>query len=346
MKIENEIEKLVKRVTLLETQNIRFKSLLDSALEVTKHSISGTNIQNDESEFLQQTIKLIEDEKQRMQEDMNLISSSENDSLVFNVKHLESDTLELQKKVDVLVNHTQKQSKEIDQLKTELAEIKFLIIQPNSNSHLLKNILLLDNAVADNANASLVHERYKLQKKIVTLERKKTELMIAIEDMNSNVKRKGMATIFKNKLEKALFKAIDDVANREYENLHVKVLDLEKEREKLLNELQNVLDSSRKEIANEYCKLQKKILEIETEKAELQLTLKTLDKTEEMLEINNFSHTSIPNADEENIKIENILQAFSNKPIRTDYCLTNLEHNNVSLYNHYIRVGLPTCDIL
>ncbi|KAG5893769.1 hypothetical protein JTB14_005436 [Gonioctena quinquepunctata] len=319
MTIENEIERLMKRITLLENQNARFKNLLDSALEVTKQSVSRTQIQKDETEFLEETIKLIEDEKTQMQNDLELISSSENEEILINMKKLENENVDLQKKVDLLLSQVHKHSKDMELLKREHSEFKFLLTQPESNPQWLKDILQLDNATTETTGLSLMEERYKLQRKIVSLERKKTELLTAIEDIGKPETRQTPTQNFKSDLEKALFKAIDDVAKREYENLHLKVLDLEKERSQLLNELQAVLDSSKNEIASEYCKLQRKILEIETEKAELKLALESMggspEKDEELTgEVKEVKgKVSIGNSAEENAELDKILNAFSNQ---------------------------------
>lgn len=344
MKIENEIEKLVKRVSLLETQNSRFRNLLDSALEVTKQSLSDASIQKDENEFLQETIRLIEDEKVRMQEDLELLSSSETEGIFFYVKHLENDSLELRKKVDLLLNQIQKQTREIDQLKMEHMEFKFLLTQPNSNTEWLKSIIRIDSRISGSAGASLLEERFKLQKKIVNLEQKKTELLSAIDNMDKQKRVEVLSpkTAVKADLEHAVFKAIDDVAKKKYQDLHFKVLDLEKERSQLLNDLQNVLDHSRTEIANEYCELQRKILEIESERKELQLNLNFMQENER---IRQKLKETVATDDDEKLAIDKILNAFANKRIPGKNRL--LQRSGRSLrYNVYSSLGLPTCNIL
>lgn len=337
MKIENEIEKLVKRVSLLETQNCRFRNLLDSARELTKQSLSATSIHKDENEFLQETIKLIQDEKIRMQEDLELLSTSENEGIFYYIKHLENDSLELRRKVDLLLNQVQKQTKEIDQLKTEHMEFKFLLTQPNSNAEWLKNIITIDNNISGSEGAALIDQRYKLQTKIVNLEHKKAELITVIENMDRQKLENSPRPVVKADLEHAMFKAIDDVAKKKYHDLHLNVLDLEKERTQLLNNLQDVLDESRKEIADEYLILQKKILEIESQKKEIQHSLRLIHRNEEIR--NKFKD------DEDKLAIEKILNAFTNKTITRRSRLPSRTYGPPR-YNAYSNFGLPTCNIL
>lgn len=344
MKIENEIEKLVKRVSLLETQNSRFKTLLDSALEVTHQSLSGTNIQKDENEFLQETIKLIEDEKVRMQEDLDLLSTSETDGFFYYVKQLENDNLELRKKIDVLLHQVQKQTKDIDQLRIEHLEFKFLLTQPNSNSEWLKNIIMIDNNLSGTEAASLMEQRFRLQRKIANLEQKKTELLHVI-DNNDYQKHEDVETpksVVKADLEQTLFKAIDDVARKKYHDLHSKVVELEKERSQLLNNLQDVLDQSRKAIADEYVELQKKILEIESKKAELQLNLKCMNENEE---IKRKIKSRVVTDNEEIAAIDAILNAFTNRKLSG--IARRLQRSGRPVRDRtYHNFGLPTCNIL
>lgn len=344
MKIENEIEKLVKRVSLIETQNSRFKNLLDSALEVTKQSLSGTSIQRDESGFLQETIKLIEDEKGRMQEDLDILTSTETDGIFYFVKQLEADSVELRKKIEVLINHAQKQSKDIDQLKTEHMEFKFLLTQPNSNTEWLKDVIRIDNHLSGSGGAILLKERFNLQKKIVNLENKKTELLTAIEKMDQQKTHEAESpkSVIRADLERSLFKAIDEAARKKYEDLHLKVLNLEKERSQLLTNLQDVLDKSRKEIADEYGELQKKILDIEAERAELNLNLKFLHDNEELrIKLKD----TIGNDNEEKLAIDKILNAFSNKASARGKFAVRRKDKPVR-FNSYSSLGLPPCNIL
>lgn len=300
MKIENEIEKTRKRISLLENQNARFKKLLESAVEVTKKSISKTDLQEDDGQFWQDTIKLIENEKLKLQEDLILLSATE-DELTLTIKKLETENLELQKKVEVLLQQTKFHEKEMEKMKTEHSEIRFLLSRPDSNAEWFKKILQLDDGLTPNSSCTaLVSERQKLQRKIMNLEKKKQELLSAIEDITSpeNARQVTSANI-KSDLEKALFKAIDEVAKREFDSLHLKVLDLEKERSDLLSQLQAVLDDSRKKIAEEYCKLQMKILEIEKEKLNLALSPKI------------YTSVTPTESDEQ---VNHILDAFAIKP--------------------------------
>lgn len=344
MKIENEIEKLVKRVNLLETQNSRFKNLLDSALELTQQSLSGTEIHKDENEFLQETIRLIEDEKARMQEDLDLLSTSENEGFFYYVKQLENDNVELRKKVDVLLSLVQKQTKDIDQLKIEHMEFKFLLTQPNSNSEWLKNIIMIDNHISGSDGTSLMEQRFKLQRKIVNFEEKKAELLTVIDKMDFQKQQEieSPKSVVKADLEQALFRAIDDVAKKKYHDVHLKVFELEKERSQLLNDLQEVLDQSRKAIADEYSELQRKILEIESKKAELQLSMKCMQENEE---VKKKFKARVVTDNEEIVALDTILNAFTNRTMKEK--IRTIQRNPRPVRGGaYSSFGLPTCNIL
>lgn len=342
MKIENEIEKLIKRVTLLETQNSRFKNLLDSAVELTNQC--GTSERKDEHEFLQETIQLIEDEKVRMEEDLDLLSSTENEGILYYIKHMENDCLELRRKVNLLLKQIQKQTTELDQLKIEQMEFKFLLTHKDSDHDLLKNIISIDTNVSGTDRAFLLDERQKLQRRIVNLESKKSEFLTALENMDKQTQIQSEPLLMeKCDLEHALFKAIDDVAKKKYQELHLKVLNLEKVRSQLLNDLQSVLDQSRREIADEYSELQKKIQEIESKKAELQLKLKINCQNEEM---KRKLKERVATDEEEKQAIDDILNAFTNRVTQTKD--NNLIRNDRSItyFHNYSSFGLPTCTIL
>lgn len=179
------------------------------------------------------------------------------------------------------------------------------------------------------------------------MERKKTELLHAIEDITSPQSNSPQPSPNNRKeIERVVFNAIDTVAKREYESLYTKVLELEQERTTLLSELQIVLERSRKQIADEYSNLQKKILEIETEKAELRLTLNSLnsnreDKAEYTM-IDEMSDIGSPTNDE-NEALDKILNAFSNSPSQMNI------HEAIRRENskfRLIRTGIESCTIL
>lgn len=344
MKIENEIEKLSKRVTLIETQNSRFKYLLDSALQVTKQSLCETNLQTDENEFLQETIRLIEDEKLRMQEELDLLSSSGTEGVFYFIKHLENDNLELRKKVELLLNQLQKSMKEIDQLKIEHTEFKFLLSQPNSNTEWLKNIINLDShMISGGEGAHLLEERLKLQRKVTNFEQKKLDLITALENMDiDKSKDSPRKASLKANLENILFTTIDDDAKKRYHDLQIKLLKLEKTRSQLLSDLQNVLDESRKALADEYSELQKKILEIESKKATEKKKVKCMKEKER---IGNKLKERVAADDEEKLVIDTILNAFSNRMVNG--IAHKLRRSGRSIRNNpYPNFGLPTCSIL
>ncbi|CAH1964775.1 unnamed protein product [Acanthoscelides obtectus] len=344
MKFEDELEKLRERVNSLESQNIKFKYLLDSALDITNKSETGSDVEI-ETQFLQDAIKLIEDEKNKMQEDLEQLVSEENETVFTKFKQLENENIELRKKVDLLVNLVSSLIKDMEQLKREYSEFKFLLTQPNVNAKLLKNILQLNNTFAEGTGQhALVRQRYFLQRKIVNLESKKTELLGAIENSKSCSSRKSVSDVIKSDLKKAIFRAINGVAKKEFENLFEKVLELEKERSKLLSHLKVVLDKSKKEIASEYYKLQQKILDIETEKAALRKTLTTL--REEEADIASNSKKEMTPEDER--KIDEILNAFSNSTVKTSESseMTSITASSPPSTQMNAAGGLPLCVIL
>lgn len=325
MKIENEIVKTKKRITLLETQNASFRKLLESAAEITDKS----DFEQDESKFWQETIQLIENEKLKLQEDLNLLSATE-DEISLLIKKLENENLELRKKVEVLLEQTKLHKKEMEKIKSEHTEIKFLLSRPDTNKEWFKTILQFDDSLKSNFNASLLEERHNLQRKVMDLEKKKYELLNTIEEIThpENSKKTSSANI-KSDLEIALFKAIDEVAKREFESLHLKVVDLERERSSLLSQLQAVLDNSRKKIAEEYCKLQTKILEIEKEKGKLtsKVSISVINPTV---------------SDEE---LNHILDAFSNKPEMILNKSIRRKNFQEAVENQYQSLA-PMCNVL
>lgn len=328
MKIENEVERTKKRITLLETQNARFRKLLESAAEVTSKANSTTNLVQDESKFWQETIELIENEKVKLQEDLHLLSAPQ-DEISLAIKKLETENWQLQKKVDVLLEQIKLQEKQMEKMKTEHAEIKFLLSGRDTNAAWFKKIWQLDDTLQSNSSVPLLEERHKLQRKVLNLEKKKYELLNAIEEIirpESSTKADGAS--IKSDLEKALFNAIDEVAKREFESLHLKALDLEKERSDLLTELQVILDSSRRKIAEEYCKLQLKILEIERERF-----------TSSKLSISVINPTV---SDEE---LNHVLDAFSNKREMILNTPTGDQNLQETVENQYKLLD-PTCSIL
>nr|CAH7722923.1 unnamed protein product [Callosobruchus chinensis] len=344
MKFGDELEKLRERVNLLDSQNIKFKHLLDSALDITNKSEAGCDVET-ETQFLQEAIKLIEDEKNKMQEDLEELVSAENETVYTKMKQLENDNIELRKKVDLLVNLVGNQAKDMERLKREYSEFKFLLTEPNVNAQWLKNILQLNNTFAEGTGQhGLVRQRHLLQRKIVNLESKKTELLIANESITKpGPSKKSVTDAIKSDLEKAIFKAIDTVAKKEFENLFEKVLKLEKERSKLLGQLKVVLDKSKKEIASEYYKLQQKILDIETEKAALQKTMNTLGSEEGELQHKNSGKQEMTPEYEQ--KISEILNAFSNSSFNV---AKSTETTNVTEPPTQMNAagGLPLCTIL
>lgn len=334
MQIENETEVSRKRIKLLENQNARFKSLLESVLAVTNPTPSKSNLLRDEHQFLEDTIKLIEDEKQKMQEELEMLTASKTISTENQLKKMESENLELRKKVEVLLTHAKKQTKEIQQLKAEQSEFKFLLTQPNVDTRWLRNILQLDT-LTKNTSLPLVQERHKLQNRIITLERRKTELLLAIEDVSkSNISDEQSKEFIKTNIERCVSKALDEAEEKEFEELQEKVNSLEIERSELLNQLQTVLDNSRNEIASEYCKLQQKILEIETHKAEILLKLKSVDNDSDLSKRSSTKFTQI-----EANQIDNVLSAFTN-------ISNTLTMRRSESQTRYSASGLPTCTIL
>lgn len=269
MEIQNEIVKTQKRVDLLVHQNEKFRNLLDRALTVTKSTSSKSTA------FERECLEIIEEESAHLKDDLSSLSVEE-----------EPDKL---RKIESLERLLKVQRDEIETLKAEHAEIKFLLLHPESrNSEWLKNILELDDDVTEANNTSLVEERFRLQRKILNLEKKKAELLLAIND----------AAIPDN-ITHFIDKDVEDEDQlTEYEDLRFKMLNLEDERSRLLNDLQCVLNRSRKQIAKEYNHLQSKIVEMELKKSSLKLSLK--------------------NPHDQNVtskELESIFNAFRNVPL-------------------------------
>lgn len=243
MEIQNEIVKTRKRIELLVHQNEKFKSLLDRALSVTKNTSSKSTA------FERECLEIIEEESVHLKDDLSNLTLEEDPNLL--------------RKIESLERLLKVQRDEIETLKAEHAEIKFLLLHPESrNSEWLKNILELDNDVTE--TTSLVEERFRLQRKILNLEKKKAELLLAINDAAIP----DTITHFINNEEE------DEDQLTEYEDLRFKMLNLEDERSRLLNDLQCVLDRSRQQIAKEYNHLQSKIVEMELKKSSVKLSLK------------------------------------------------------------------------
>lgn len=248
MEIQSEIVKTQNRIGLLEHQNDKFKALLEKALTVTRKTSSKST--GFESEFRQESIRIIEQERENLKDDLSQWGLEDEKSLVDKVESLER----LRKA----------QQEQIERLQVEHAEIKFLLLHPESrNSEWLRNILELENDVTESQTQSLVEERFRLQRKILNLEKKKAELLLAINDAAIP---QQIGSFIKQDLEKSL-----SIQGMEYEDLRFRMLTLEDERSRLLNDLQCVLDQSRKEIAKEYNHLQKKIMEVERQKANLKM---------------------------------------------------------------------------
>ncbi|CAG9855909.1 unnamed protein product [Phyllotreta striolata] len=321
MKIENEIVKLSTRIELLESQNARFKNLLNSALDISKPALVSNDLKS-EARFLEETIKIIEDEKAQLQEDLLHFKKSESDGLLVMIKELEAENSELKKKVHLLLDEARRTSKDVSQLKMEHVEFKFLLTQPESNADWLKTILNLDNSVAENVNSSLMEQRYKLQHRIFTLERNKMELLNALEDIQeSDAPSSRLSPKHKREVERIVYRAVEVVAKKEYEHLYSKISELEQERSNLLNELQQVLERSRKQIADEYRQLQRQILEIEHETTEIH-SVNTVsnqgnhDRRLEyhlMNELNDGESFTDSDGTEEEV-VDKILNAFVNPP--------------------------------
>ncbi|CAG9840617.1 unnamed protein product [Diabrotica balteata] len=316
MKITQEMERLKKRFSLLENQNVQFKNLLDSAIEVTKQSVPRAEIHKDETTFLNETIRLIEAEKAKLQYDLVDLKQYEREDITSNIKALEKENADMREVIKSLSKEFQNALKDIQQLKLEHSEFKFLLTQPESNANWLKTILQLDNSLLENANIPLMEQRYGLQQKIYKLEKKKTELLNVIDDISSPTNSKDLPAE-KSVVVDTLYEHINDESKKEYEDLYIKVLDLEQERSTLLSQLQLVLESSRKEIAGEYVQLQKKIREIEIEKGGLKFKLKIIGPSKDTPEtsedvLNQVEDTIDKEKKSENEAVENILNAFTN----------------------------------
>lgn len=304
MEIQNEIVKTRKRVDLLVHQNEKFKNLLDRALTVTKSTSSKSTA------FEKECLEIIEEESEHLKDDLSNLT-------------LEGEPSNLLAKIESLERLLKVQRGEIETLKAEHAEIKFLLLHPESrNSEWLKNILELDDDVTEANNSSLVEERFRLQRKILNLEKKKAELLLAINDaaIPDNI------THFINK------DVEDEDQLTEYEDLRFKMLNLEDDRSRLLNDLQGVLDRSRKQIAREYNHLQSKIVEMELKKSSLKLSLK--------------------DPHEQNVtskELESIFNAFRNVPLNIRDEQTRIERLKADVGGVFCPEGynLPVyCNIL
>ncbi|KAF7264805.1 hypothetical protein GWI33_022335 [Rhynchophorus ferrugineus] len=225
MEIQNEIIKTRARIDHLHRQNETFRDLLEKA-----QSLGGKAEESDaiENEFTQESLSVIEKIKENLKCELKSLSSQSNISIEILLEKLQN-----------LENISNAQDKEIECLKCEQAEIKFLLSHPEANrKQWLQDIINFQSRS----------------------ERKKAELIIAIK--NASIPEN--CNNIKTEIKQVTFEGTDHNSMMErYEDLRFQMLNLEDERFKLLQELQYILEDSRKQIAEEYNNLQKKIAAVE-----------------------------------------------------------------------------------
>ncbi|KAF7264799.1 hypothetical protein GWI33_022340 [Rhynchophorus ferrugineus] len=259
MEIQNEIIKTRARIDHLHRQNETFRDLLEKA-----RSLGGKAEESDaiENEFTQESLSAIEKIKENLKCELKSLSSQSNISIEILLEKLQN-----------LENISNAQDKEIECLKCEQAEIKFLLSHPEANrKQWLQDIINFQSRS----------------------ERKKAELIIAIK--NASIPEN--CNNIKTEIKQVTFEGTDHNSVMErYEDLRFQMLNLEDERFKLLQELQYILEDSRKQIAEEYNNLQKKISAVEGGSVSLH-------------QLSNASSNQDINEDE----LQNILDSFRNVP--------------------------------
>lgn len=316
----------------MKKQNAHFKDLLRETIETTKNTSKNNLVQQD-ANYFQQAILLLEYEKKELQKDVQFFTPDPSQSdFHINATNRVDDIMEQNKKLrlklEAILKETKKENTEIEHLQREQMQL-LRIFHENDEQKMkkLKNLFNVDDERM--LSKKLFKERMKLHKKLCHLKVNKVKLLNEIQELTQNDREEDNVPDKAWKSELVVKKS--EKVCPDFEVLKGKIAELEDERTGLLNQLQIVLEQSRNEIYERYCNLLKIMTKLELERFNVKHNLNMIPLQQNTENKNNLIR-----------KYSNI----SNRWNSSECNCINIINSAYSTQEHY-EVKLPeVCNIL
>lgn len=153
-----------KHIKQLENQIIKFKHLIQTALELSDSENSGMH---GEKESIREAIEKLEAEKSKLEDELNnLEESNDSDQILEAVINMENENVKLKAKFEEVLNEVNKENQKINQLKKENHELnKILENLESEKTRLLEKLKM----IRENSN-NLICENVSLQERLPTMD--------------------------------------------------------------------------------------------------------------------------------------------------------------------------------
>ncbi|KAF7264806.1 hypothetical protein GWI33_022336 [Rhynchophorus ferrugineus] len=261
-------DNIARKIRKLENQNSKFKRLLETTLQITSEETAKCLNLRKESSYLKRAVFELEGQKKQLEDELNMYLSDNPEFAGPKIRNLNNEDLDIKDILNTVLKDVERESQEVEGLKIDDKNLKEIIVNLNQEKeHLLKNIELIKHA--NEENNRLAEENLKLRQELASLQKddtNETKLMLDIENDLTESKN-----VSKNPL------------NIPTENtiLELKLSSLEKQKEKILNDLRTSLLLSANEISKLHCntsddQIKSVLNELEVHKTILMLNLGNL----------------------------------------------------------------------
>lgn len=151
-----------KHIKQLENQIIKFKHIIQTALELSDLENSG--LQN-EKESIREAIEKLEEEKSKLENELNTIEENNgSDGMLEVVNTLESENVKLKAKFEEVLSEVKKENQKINVLKKENYELNQILENlENEKARLMERLRM----IRENAN-NLTCENVSFQERLPT----------------------------------------------------------------------------------------------------------------------------------------------------------------------------------
>lgn len=146
---------IIKHVKQLENQNNKLRKLLGTALEVADKDYCSFTRLKLESEVLAGEMNELQMEKHQLEDTIAAVISEGSDNIDHTIYNLEKEHVELRSKLEEVLNEIRKGDLEINQLKSEDAELKKTIAKLEDEKSVLLGQLKSEIGCKLNATSSL-----------------------------------------------------------------------------------------------------------------------------------------------------------------------------------------------
>lgn len=225
-----EITEALKRMKQLENQNLKLRRLLETAEDMSSQDADGIIQLKEEARNLEKTVDDLEKEKEDLQRQLNEIQGA---PMLNTLHELEQEHVDLQTKLESVLENIEKDRKEIESLKSEDDELqKALKLLQDEQEQLKEKFKQLSSD--DTVNSHLAEQTVFAKPQVYTLVEPKPSLTrtIAKKSLKDYNSEENIISNFKN-LEKVYRDYIEVL---EEKSLQQKISTLETRNVELMNE--------------------------------------------------------------------------------------------------------------